>query len=113
MKRLVEFPSESGEPIVVEVEDLELGGGGTTRRGLSPSGVVDRAQTSFEDALERAQPMASGLVSKLRSIADSPDEVQVEFGLSLSAQAGAVLVAGASAGANYKVTLKWNRTSEE
>ena len=114
MKRLVEFLSENGEPIMVEVEDLELaGGGGTTRRGLSPSGVVDRAQTSFEDALERAQPMASGLVSKLRSIADSPDEVQVEFGLSLSAQAGAVLVAGASAGANYKVTLKWNRTSEE
>ena len=114
MKRLVEFPSESGEPIMVEVEDLELaGGGGTTRRGLSPSGVVDRAQTSFEDALERAQPMASGLVSKLRSIADSPDEVQVEFGLSLSANVGAVLVAGASAGANYKVTLKWTKSSEE
>lgn len=114
MKRLVEFPSESGEAIVVEVEDLELpGGGGTTRRGLSPSGVVDRAQTSFEDALEKAKPMASGLVSKLRSIADSPDEVQVEFGLSLSAQAGAVLVAGASAGANYKVTLKWTKTSKE
>src|SRR5918995_2712017 len=100
MKRLVEFPSESGEPIMVEVEDFELAGeGGTTRRGMSPSGVIDRAQTSFEDALERAQPMASGLVSKLRSIADSPDEVQVEFGLSLSAQAGAVLVAGANGGA--------------
>src|SRR5215216_6064041 len=114
MKRLVEFPTESGEPIIVEVEDFELaGGGGPTRRGMSPSGVVDRAQTSFENALEKAQPMASGLVSKLRSITDSPDEVQVEFGLSLSASAGAVLVAGASAGANYKVTLKWTKTSEE
>ena len=113
MKRLVEFPSDSGDPIVVEVEDIELaGGGGTTRRGLSPSGVIDRAQTSFEDALEKAQPMASGLVSKLRSIADSPDEVQVEFGLSLSANAGAILVAGASAGANYKVTIKWTKSSE-
>jgi Trypsin-co-occurring domain 1 len=57
--------------------------------------------------------MASGLVSKLRGIADSPDEVQVEFGLSLSAQAGVVLMAGASAGANYKVTLKWTKSSEE
>ena len=112
MKRLVEFPSASGDPILVEVEDPELAGG-TTRRGLSTSSVVERAQTSFEDALEKAQPMASGLVSKLRSIADSPDEVQVEFGLSLSAQAGAILVAGASAGANYKVTLKWNKRTEE
>jgi hypothetical protein len=42
-----------------------------------------------------------------------PDEVQVEFGLTLSANVGAVLVAAGSAGANYKVTLKWNRTSEE
>jgi hypothetical protein len=97
---------------MVEVEDSKLASG-TTRRGLSSSAVVERAQTSIEDALEKAQPMASGLVSKLRSIADSPDEVQVEFGLSLSANAGAMLVTGASAGANYKVTLKWTKASEE
>jgi hypothetical protein len=111
MKRLVEFPTESGEVILAEVEDLEAAGG-TTRRGLSASSVIERAQTTFEDALDTAQPIASGLIGKLRSIADSPDEVQIEFGLTLSAQAGAVLVAGASAGANYKVTLKWTKTSK-
>ncbi|MDQ3965616.1 MAG: hypothetical protein M3246_04065 [Actinomycetota bacterium] len=111
MKRLVEFPSESGEPVLVEVEDLDPTGG-TTRRGLSASAVVERAQTSFEDALEKAQPIASGLIGRLRSMADSPDEVQVEFGLSLSANVGAVLVAGAGAGANYKVTLTWKKASE-
>ena len=111
MKRLVEFPTESGENILVEVDDMEAAGG-TTRRGLSTSSVVERAQTSFEDALDTAQPVASGLIGKLRSIADPPDEVQVEFGLSLSANVGTVLVAGASAGANYKVTLKWTKSSE-
>ncbi len=111
MKRLVEFPSDSGEPILVEVEDLGPTDG-TTRRGLSASAVVERAQTSFEDALEKAQPIASGLIGRLRSMADSPDEVQVEFGLSLSANVGAVLVAGEGAGANYKVTLTWKKASE-
>jgi hypothetical protein len=96
---------------MVEVEDLETQGG--TRRGLSTSAVVERAQTSFEDALDKAQPIASALIDKLRSISESPDEVQVEFGLGLSGSAGAVLVAGVSAGANYKVTLKWKKTSEE
>jgi hypothetical protein len=113
MKRLVEFPSETGELILVEVEDVGLSG--ETRRGLSTSAVVERAQTSFEDALEKARPMASSLVAKLRAIGDAagnaPDEVQVEFGLILSAEAGAVLAA-ASAGANYKVTMTWNRPSE-
>ena len=113
MKRLVEFPSGSGEPILVEVEDVGLSG--ETRRGLSTSAVVERAQTSFEDALERARPMASSLVGKLRAIGDTagnpPDEVQVEFGIILSAEAGAVL-ASASATANYKVTMTWKQQTE-
>ena len=56
--------------------------------------------------------MASGLVGNLRAIGDAagnpPDEVQVEFGLILSAEAGAILAA-ASATANYKVTMTWKR----
>ena len=93
MKQLVEFPSVSGEPILVEVEDVHLAG--ETRRGLSTSAVVERAQTSFEDAIEKARPMATGLVGKLRAIGDAagnpPDEVQVEFGIILNAEAGAIL----------------------
>lgn len=113
MKNLVEFESESGDVIFVEAEDLGPNGGGTTRRGLSSTAVVERAQASFEDALEKAHPIATGLIGRLKNIADSPDEVQVEFGLTLSANVGAVLVAAGSAGANYKVTLKWNKASEE
>jgi hypothetical protein len=110
MKRLVEFHSEVGEPILVEVEDVGLAG--ETRRGLSASAVVERAQTSFEDALDKVRPMASSLVGKLRAIGDAadnpPDEVQVEFGIVLNAEAGAILAA-ASAGANYTVTMTWKR----
>jgi hypothetical protein len=113
MKRLVEFPSDSGEPILVEVEDVGLPG--ETRRGLSASSVLVHAQTSFEDALEKARPMATGLVGKLHAIGDAagnpPNEVQVEFGIVLNAEAGAIL-ASASAGANYKVTMTWKRQPE-
>jgi hypothetical protein len=42
----------------------------------------------------------------LRSLADAPDEVQVEFGLDLHAEAGA-FIAAASTGANFKVMLTW------
>lgn len=114
MKRLVEFPSEDGQTIFVEVEGDTLGG--ETRRGLSPSAMVERAQTSFEDALDKARPMASSLVKKLRYMGDSavnqPDEMQVQFGIVLSAEAGAVLAA-ASAGANYTVTMTWKKPLEE
>jgi hypothetical protein len=75
--------------------------------------VFERAQTTFEDALEKAQPMATSLVGKLRAIGDAagspPDQVQVEFGIVLNAEAGAIL-ASASAGANYKVIMTWKKT---
>jgi hypothetical protein len=113
MKRLVEFYSESGEPILVETEDV--GVGGETRRGLSTSAVVERAQISFEDALKKVRPMTSGLVGKLRAIGNAagnpPEEVQVESGVVLNAEASAIL-ASASAGANYKVNMTWKRPPE-
>ena len=60
MKRIVEFPSHNGEVILVEVDALEYSGG-TTRRGLTPSEVTERAKVSFEDALAQAQPVAATL----------------------------------------------------
>jgi hypothetical protein len=41
-----------------------------------------------------------------------PKVFRVEFGMSLNADAGAVLAA-ASAGANYKVTMKWKKAPVE
>jgi hypothetical protein len=38
---------------------------------LFPSAVVERAQTSFEDALDRARPMANTLVEKLGDTIDA------------------------------------------
>ncbi|MDP9351857.1 MAG: hypothetical protein M3P51_10015 [Chloroflexota bacterium] len=109
MKRLVEFPTESGDVILVEVEEAPRAGG--ARRGLSPSDSMERARTSFEEALDKARPIAAGVFSKLRSLDNPPDEIQVEFGISLSAEAGAVL-ASASTSSNYSVTLTWRKATD-
>lgn len=106
MKRLVEFVSQSGEIIYVEVDEPQFGDG-VTRRGISPiAGTVERAKLTFEEALDKAQPVAEALVNKLRSL--EPDEATIEFGMTLSAEAGAILAA-ASSSAHYKVTLQWRK----
>jgi Trypsin-co-occurring domain 1 len=56
----------------------------------------------------RVQPAAQALVSRLRSLVDAPEEIGVEFGLELRAEAGA-FIAAASSTANFKVTLTWRR----
>ena len=105
MKHLVEFPLEDGSSILVEVEDAEMGGVVRASRG---SETIAKAQKTFEEAMDKVKPAASTIIAKLRSLHDSPDEIEVEFGLKLSADAGA-FVASAGMEANYTVTLKWKK----
>ena len=105
MTQLLEFPLENGETIWVEVAEPEMGGLVPAAR---PGEVVSRAQQTLEQALEKLKPTAEAIISKLRYISEPPDEIEVEFGLKLSAEAGAVLAA-AGAEANYNVKLVWKR----
>jgi hypothetical protein len=70
--------------------------------------VVDQAQQNFEEAVGRVQPAIQGLLSQLRALAETPEEIQVEFGLQLSAEVGA-FVAGASTTGNFKISMTWHR----
>jgi hypothetical protein len=106
MKRLIEFDLQDGGVIVVEVDEPEPEGG--FELTARPGGIVTRTGQTFEDMLERIKPAASAIIGKLRGLSDPPDEMTVEFGLKMSAEAGAV-IAVAGAEANYKVTLSWKR----
>ena len=107
MKRLIEFPLEDGTSILVEVDEPEEGG---LVDASSPGEIITKAQQTLGEALEKVKPAAQYVIKELRKLHDSPDEIQVAFGLKLSAGAGAVL-ASAGAEANYTVTLKWTKES--
>ena len=109
MQRLVEFSLQDGGSVVVQVDDAPGGSGQVTRGwGDRDVRVVEQAQQSFERAVDRVQPAIQGLVERLRAVADMPEEIQVEFGLQMSAEVGA-FVAGASSSGNFKVSVKWQR----
>jgi hypothetical protein len=103
MLQLVEFPLEDGGSVLIQVQDAAVG---PVTRGLGDRAVVERSQRTFEEAISRIQPAAQALLSRLRGLADTPEEIGVEFGLELSTEAGA-FIAAASATANFKVTLTW------
>jgi hypothetical protein len=105
--RLVEFPLEDGGSILVEVTEAA---DGRVTRGLNRDGLTEQTQHTFEQAISRIQPAATSIIAKLRGIPEAPDEVNVEFGLELSAEAGA-FIASASTSANFKVSLTWRGTT--
>ncbi len=107
MGRLVEFSMNDGGTILVEVHDATLTAGPVTR-DLRGGQVTERARRTFEEAVERVEPAAQAIITRLRGMTHSPDEVQVEFGLDLHAEAGA-FIAAAGATANFKIAMTWRR----
>ena len=109
MSRLVEFATDDGGTVVVEV--ASTAGSLVTRGGdhaAEHSGVFARAQQTFQRALEHVRPAVQGVIDELLSLENRPDELSVEFGIDLHAEAGA-FIASASTGSNFKVCLTWNK----
>jgi hypothetical protein len=110
MARLAKFVLPDGNSIVAEVDDESFDSSRVMRGGAIASDVVVKANESFETALDRVRWAAEGLLDRLTSLASPPDEVEVEFGVKLNAETGAV-IAKASTEANFKINLKWTRAA--
>jgi hypothetical protein len=111
LKRFIEFPLEDGSTIVVEVNEPE-GERGTRRAARGTEEEPEKAPQTFEQALSKIRPATEKVITTLRSLIQKPDEVEMEFGFSLSAEAG-VIIASASTQANYRVTLRWKGEATE
>lgn len=125
MSRVVEFGLEDGGVVLVRVADdvapqewapgsdqahARPPHGSITTRGWGDSTVVERAQHTFEGAVEKVMPAVESVVERLRSAIDAPDEVTVEFGIELNAQAGAILAAAGTT-ASLSVSVTWRAGS--
>jgi hypothetical protein len=111
MARLAQFVLPDGSSIVAEVDDEHIDSSRIMRGGAGASSeIVVKANESFESALDRVRWAAEGLLDRLTSLARPPDEVEVEFGVKLNAETGAV-IAKAATEANFKINLKWTRAA--
>ncbi len=109
MKPLIQFPLDGDDFILVEVEELPTS---EVDEGLVANypgqQVVVQAQTSFADAMDKIKPVAANIIGKVRELKDSPDEVEVKFGVKMTAEMGAI-IASANVAGNYEITLKWKK----
>lgn len=105
MGELVAVPMDNGGVIVVEMEHAP---GGVVKAGRAGQ-IVGKAAQTLETALDSVAPAAQSILAKLRPA--RPHEVTVEFGLMLTAEAGAVIAKTAS-GCHLKVTLHWGRDDD-
>jgi hypothetical protein len=106
MAYLVELPvgGTVGPPQIVGVEIAAADG---LVKASRSGQVVARAAQSLSEMLTGIRPVAESFVAEFAGMTEVPDEIGLEFGLSLSADANLV-VATTAAQANFKVTLTWH-----
>ncbi|UUU34156.1 hypothetical protein JIX56_32355 [Streptomyces sp. CA-210063] len=108
MDGLVEFTTESGAVISVEpAEDLS----GSHLVADRDDGAV-RATRTFENALDGVRTAAESALRVFRDSSLKPDSVEIEFGVKLSAEAGAVITKSALEG-HLVVRLAWSPGSAD
>jgi hypothetical protein len=110
MGYLVELPLDDGEDgsarvVQVEIEEKPTDGLVKVAR---PGQVVARATRSLGEMLSGVRPVAQNLVETFEDMPQGPQEITVQFGLSLSAKAD-VVISSSTAQANFAVVLKWDR----
>ncbi|MFE7430413.1 MULTISPECIES: CU044_2847 family protein [unclassified Streptomyces] len=102
----VEVPLGDGseESVRVQIREVDESLVRVGRAGRS----VARAERSFGQMLDAVRPVAESFVGRFKGLANAPDEITLEFGVSLSAEADVVIASTATA-ANFSVSLTWNR----
>jgi hypothetical protein len=105
VRYLVAVPVEGADPFVMEI-DGDVDGG--VIRSARPGEIVATVTQSFDAALERLRPMTRVILAKVRDIAEGPEQIDIEFGLKMTMEAG-LIVAHATSEANFKVTLQWKQ----
>ncbi|MEU7577005.1 CU044_2847 family protein [Streptomyces sp. NPDC041068] len=105
MSELMRWESDEG-PVVVEVDSRDPGFRSVSRR--SEGSEVHDVEGRFESALGNVRGAAMSALRTFRDRALDPDAIELEFGVKLSAAAGAVIARTAAEG-HLVVKLTWSR----
>lgn len=97
MSALLRFPLSAGGEVVVDADDLGVGRAGRL------DDAVTRASTTFEDALDSVTSAAEVALARFRRMAGPPSEIEVQFGVRLTGELGAVI---AKAGGETHLTVR-------
>jgi hypothetical protein len=112
MPNYIQFETEDGAAILVEVAAEELEEPGVVPAGATEKAIA-KAQATFEQGLELVRHNANAFIRKLKDLSDPPNEVEMSFGLKATGEVGNFAVAKAGAEANYTVKLTWKRNEED
>lgn len=105
MTELVRWELEDGGSVLIETGSDEEPGGGWESAGIG-AGTIRQAKLRLEESLSDVRDAAAAALRTFRELPIGPDEVELEFGVKLQAEVGAVVAKGKTEG-QLVVRLRW------
>jgi hypothetical protein len=102
---LVRWDLEGGGSVLVETAAEDVARGGWASAGVGRDAAYE-AKLRLEEALSHVRGVATTALKTFRDLPVGPDEVEIEFGVKLASEAGAV-IAKAKAEGHLVVRLRW------
>jgi len=104
MSTFVEFAMPDGSSVILECDESDEQ---LVKAGM---GKINTSKEKFEDAIDKARKSGFLILKKIREgLTDTPDEVELTFGLKASGELGNLVIAKTSLEANYTVKLTWTK----
>ena len=103
MKRLFELPLEDGSNVLIEVDGAKQPVG--YKQASADTGQAGKVSRTLEESLQGVKPAIERIRKTLNDI-NNPSKVEVEFGLKIAGEAGAVF-SSVSTEAQFTVKLTW------
>jgi len=114
MSSLIEFKLDDGSTLLVEGVDDSINEESYDRSYVSAGdddSPVTQAEKSLTDSINIAKSAAEKILESFKEM-NSPDEIQLQFGVKMAAKAG-VIIASANTEANFQVSLKWEKPKQD
>ncbi len=102
--RVIELPLDAGGTICFEVDDAPSPG--KTMRGGEPPKMIEKLNVTFESVIGKLKPMVETIAGSLSDLVKTPDSVEIEFEVKITADAG-VVIARAGSEASLKIKVGW------
>jgi hypothetical protein len=101
---------QAGQVLVERATDDANSDGYKARQITTSSGDVVgmKAGTALEEAVAELKPAAQAILDGLKALSEGVKEIELEFGIKLTAEAGAIIARTAAEG-HCTVSIKWTR----
>jgi hypothetical protein len=116
MTQYIQFPTEDGDTILVEVEAKEEKVAGLVKAGLGDKveDTIVKARDTLEATMLRTvRRNVVAFLQVMHDLPEPPAEAELTFGVNAAAEAGYSAVGKVSGECSYTVKLTWKREADE